>query len=235
MQRIVKASLIGLGVAGLGISVALSPWGALLEERVGLAELFRVRGPAEPPAEVAVVSLDRASADRLDLPEQIRSWPRSVYARLVERLVEAGASVIVFDLILTRPQDAAEDRALAEAVANARRVVLLEYLDAVRRPLAEAGAPAPQWLTTERVVSPLPALAEGAVGLAPFSLPKVPSRVNQFWTFQHVAGERPTLPVVALQHHAHAGLSPLAGAPEGACRRSPGRLAGRPGRHRRRA
>ena len=124
MQRIVKASLIGLGVAGLGIAVALSPWGALLEERVGLAELFRVRGPAEPPAEVAVVSLDRASAERLGLPEQIRSWPRSVYARLIERLVEAGASVIVFDLILTSPQEAAEDRALAQAVANARRVVL---------------------------------------------------------------------------------------------------------------
>ena len=202
MHRIVKASLIGLGVAGLGVSLALSPWGAPLEERVGLAELFRVRGPAEPPAEVAVVSLDRASAERLGLPEQIHSWPRSVYARLIERLVEAGASVIVFDLILTRPQDPAEDRALAKAVADARRIVLLEYLDAVRRPLAEASAPAPQWLTTERVVSPLPALAEGAMGLAPFPLPKVPSRLSQFWTFQHVAGERPTLPVVALQQHA---------------------------------
>ena len=64
------------------------------------------------------------------------------------------------------------------------------------------GEPAPGWLTTERVVAPLPALAEGAVGLGPFPLPKVPGRVAQFWTFQQVAGERPTLPVVALQYHA---------------------------------
>jgi adenylate cyclase len=202
MRRIVKASLIGLGVAGLGIVLALSPWGALLEERIGLAALFAVRGPIEPPAEVAVVSLDRASAERLGLPEQVRDWPRSTYARLIERLVEADVSVIVFDLILSAPQDPAEDRALAKAIADARRVVLFEYLDAVRRPLAAAGQQAAQWLTTERVVAPLPALAEGAMALAPFPLPKVPSRISQFWTFQNVAGERPTLPVVALQRHA---------------------------------
>jgi adenylate cyclase len=202
MRRILKAGLIGLGVAGLGISLALSPWGAVLEERVGLEGLFRMRGPIEPPAEVAVVSLDRDSAERLGLPEQIRDWPRSIYARLIDRLVKANASVIVFDLILTRRQDPAEDRALAKAIADARRVVLFEYLDAVRRPLAEPGEPAPGWLTAERAVEPLPDFVEGAIGIAPFPLPKVPSRVSQFWTFQQVAGERPTLPVVALQHHA---------------------------------
>jgi adenylate cyclase len=202
LRRIVKASLIGLGVAGLGISLALSPWGADLEERAGLEALFRIRGPIEPPAEVAVVSLDRDSAERLDLPEQIRDWPRSIHARLIDRLVEAGVSVIVFDLILTRPQDPVEDRALATAIAGARRVVLFQYLDTVKRPITEAGEPAPRWLTTERVVAPLPAFAEGAMGLAPFPLPKVPGRVSQFWTFQHIAGESPTLPVVALQHHA---------------------------------
>jgi adenylate cyclase len=202
MRRIVRAGLIGLGVAVLGVSLALSPWGADLEERFGLAALFQVRGPIEPPSEVAVVSLDRDSAERLGLPDEIRDWPRSILARLIERLVEAGASVIVFDLILSRPHDPAEDRAFARAVADARRIVLFEYLDAVRRPLAAAGATAPQWLMAERVVAPLPAFAEAAVGLAPFPLPKVPSRVSQFWTFQQVAGERPTLPVVALQQYA---------------------------------
>ena len=203
MWTLVKAGLIGLGVAGLGVSLALTPWGAALEERVGLAGLFRVRGPLEPPADVVVVSLDRSSAEAMGLPEPIRDWPRSIHARLIERLVEAGASVIVFDLILSRPQDPAEDLALARAVAQARRVVLFEYLDSVRRPLAEAGPSAPQeWLTTERAIEPLPAFAESAVGLAPFPLPKVPNRVSQFWTFQQLAGERPTLPVVALQHHA---------------------------------
>jgi adenylate cyclase len=202
MQRTVRAGLIGLVVAGLGVSLVLSPWGAELEERVGLAALFRVRGPIAPPAGVAVVSLDRDSAERLGLPDEIRDWPRSILARLIDRLVDAGASVIVFDLILSSPHDPAEDRAFARAVANARRVVLFEYLDAVRRPLAAAGASAPQWLMAERVVAPLPAFAEAAADLAPFPLPKVPSRVSQFWTFQQVAGERPTLPVVALQQHA---------------------------------
>jgi adenylate cyclase len=202
MRRIVKASLIGLGVAGLGTLLAPTPWGAALEERVGLAALFRVRGPLEPPNDVAVVSLDRDSAERLRLPEQIREWPRSIHARLIERLVEAGASVIVFDLILSRPQDPSEDETLARAIADARRVVLFEALESLRRPLGEADASTPEWLTTERAVAPLPAFAQGAIGIAPFPLPKVPSRVSQFWTFHHVAGERPTLPVVALQQHA---------------------------------
>ncbi len=199
MRRIVKAGLIGLGVAGLGALLATSPWGAALEERVGLAALFRVRGPLEPASDVAVVSLDHASAERLGLPELICEWPRSIYAQLIDQLVGAGAAVIVFDLVLSRPRDPAEDRALAKAVADAHRVVLFESLQTVRRPLGEADASTPAWLTTERATGPLPAFAQGATGLAPFPLPKVPSRISQFWTFQHVAGERPTLPVVALQ------------------------------------
>jgi adenylate cyclase len=119
-----KAGLIGLGVAGLGLSLALTPWGAALEERLGLGGLFQVRGALEPPEGVEDVSLDRASAEVLDLPEQIRDWPRSVHARLIERLAAAGASVIVFDLNLRHPQDPAEVRALAAAIAHERRVLL---------------------------------------------------------------------------------------------------------------
>jgi serine phosphatase RsbU (regulator of sigma subunit) len=48
-------------------------------------------------------------------------------------------------------------------------------------------------------VKPIPLLARSAVATAPFSLPRIPFKVNQYWTFQTGAGDAPTLPVVAFQ------------------------------------
>ena len=93
-----------------------------------------LRGPLAPPDEVAIVSLDRASAHRLELPEDPRYWPRSGRARLIDRLVEAGASVIVFDTFLEREAPYADDIALADAIARSERVVLLAKL--IRRSMS---------------------------------------------------------------------------------------------------
>ena len=46
---------------------------------------------------------------------------------------------------------------------------------------------------------PIPLLAQAAVALAPFPLPKVPVRVNRYWTFKTAAADTPTLPVVSFQ------------------------------------
>jgi adenylate cyclase len=45
----------------------------------------------------------------------------------------------------------------------------------------------------------MPSLAQSAVALAPFPLPKVPVKVSQYWTFKTEAGDTPTLPVVVFQ------------------------------------
>jgi adenylate cyclase len=204
-RRLMRAGAIGLGTAALGVLLMLSPLGLILEERFGLGWLFWARGAIAPPAEVVVVSLDRQSAEQLELPAQIRRWPRSVHTRLIERLTAAGAAVIVFDVMFVEPRDPAEDAELAAAIAGAGRVVLFEALEVLERDLA--GLPLVA-VATEQLTPPLPMLTDVAAGLAPFPLPHTPDRVSQFWAFKSAAGmgERATLPVVALQRRALAVL-----------------------------
>ncbi len=201
-MRLRTAFAIGLMAGGLGALLALTPWGAAVEERFGLSWLFAVRGPLEPPAETVVVSLDRESAEELGLPEKISDWPRAVYARLIERLVAAGAPVIAFDVIFDRPRAPADDRALAQAIAAAGRVVLFEYLREDFRSLPGRDGAVAGLLAVKQLRPPLPALVQGAVGAAPFPLPRMTERVSQFFAFASDLEARPTLPAVALQRYA---------------------------------
>jgi adenylate cyclase len=195
VRPLIRASMTGLVAALVGILVLLSPLGRDFEERFGLSWLFWTRGQVSPPADVAVVSLDRRSAEELGLPAKPRDWPRGIFARLIERLAELNASVVVFDLVLDRPRDPVDDAALAAAIAAAKRVVLFEFLDGNNRP-TDSGALV---FDREQLRGPLPAFVEGAVGSAFFPLPKMPTL---FWAFRANPDVRPTLPVVALQRHA---------------------------------
>jgi adenylate cyclase len=202
MRRLWRACAIGLVAGGLGGLLALTPLGVALEERFGLSWLFWVRGPLAPPADAVVVSLDRESAEQLRLPEKISAWPRDVHARLLERLAAAGASVIVFDVIFNQPREPEHDRALAQAIADAGRVVLFEYLHEDFRLLPEGDGAIAGLLAAKQWRPPLPELVAAAGATAPFPLPRTADRVSQFWAFTSGLGERPTLPVVALQRHA---------------------------------
>jgi len=200
VRPLIRASITGVVAALVGMLVMLSPVGIALEERFGLGWLFWTRGPVDPPADVAVVSLGSDSAERLGLPEKLRDWPRRIYAQLIQRLVEADSAVIVFDLRLDEPRDAADDAALAQAIADARRVVLFEHLERKHRPMPGEEDKIAGILATEQRHPPLADFQEAAVGIGPFPLPKVPARVSQFWAFR--PGGEPTLPVLALQRYA---------------------------------
>jgi serine phosphatase RsbU (regulator of sigma subunit) len=50
-----------------------------------------------------------------------------------------------------------------------------------------------------KIVKPIELFARSAVATAPFSLPRIPFKVNQYWGFQTGAGDSPTLPVVTFQ------------------------------------
>ena len=85
-----------IGIAGVLISVL--PLGSQLEDKFGLDLLFILRGVRPPPSDVVIVSIDKESADELNLPDDPRKWPRSIYASLTEKLSSAGAAVIAFDV-----------------------------------------------------------------------------------------------------------------------------------------
>ena len=71
---------------------------------------FALRGPVPASGEVVLVVIDDESVGRLG------GWPppRHHLARLVDRLADAGARVVAFDLLLSEPGRAIRDRTLPE-------------------------------------------------------------------------------------------------------------------------
>ncbi len=199
MPRPGTGAFAGILIGALGILLSFSPWGQALEEHYGLKLLFHLRGKVEPPSEVVVVSLDSASAKALNLPEQPWKWPRSLHARLVDRLAAEGALAIGFDLVFEDPRDDGQDVLFAMAMESAGNVVLCELMRKETLHLEDAGGNRLGGASVERLVKPTPQLAEAALARAPFPLPKVPIQVSRFWTFKTSAGDVPTLPVVMLQ------------------------------------
>ena len=178
-----------------------------LERSAGLPALYAVRGIRPPPPEVVIVALDAASAQQLGVPARPDLWPRRLHATLVDGLVRSGARAIGFDLLFERPGDPAEDAALSAALARAGNVVLAERV--VRNPV-RAGNGAVLG-SVDRLIRPLPALAEAAWATAPFVLPKTPDGVYEFWAFPGGAGGQASMPV---RLHARAALAaPPPGAP----------------------
>ncbi|MAG35831.1 MAG: hypothetical protein CL878_06265 [Dehalococcoidia bacterium] len=78
-----------------------------------------------PATNTVLVEIDEDSIQALT-PQFGRffSWPRSLHGRVIANLTNAGARVIVVDILFDAPGDAAEDQALAEAIAASGRVIL---------------------------------------------------------------------------------------------------------------
>jgi len=109
--------------------------------------LARANGrPADPS--ILVVDIDDRSL------AQLGAWPwsRELHARMVDRLTAAGAQAIVYDVLFSEAGDPARDQALGKAIRRSGRVYLPQFL-------ADSGGEAPP-----RVVSSIPAIAQGAAG-----------------------------------------------------------------------
>jgi adenylate cyclase len=199
MSRLSKAIILGFLTGIVGLGVGFVPFGLDLEENIGLDLLFSLRGARQPPSDVIIVSIDRKSAENLNIPKDPRKWPRSLHAHLTENLVQEGVTVIAFDLIFDEIKSLKEDNLFAEAIRKANNVVLCESLKSEKVPLTDKRGSLGGNLNIEKLVPPIPSLAQSAVGLAPFPLPKVPVKVSQYWTFKTEAGDTPTLPVAVFQ------------------------------------
>jgi adenylate cyclase len=82
---------------------------------------FSIRGTQERPSDVVVVGVDDRTFSDLGV-----QWPfpRSLHARVIDQLREAGAKVIGVDIQFTEETTPRQDTALIEAVARAGSVVL---------------------------------------------------------------------------------------------------------------
>ncbi|UCG11876.1 MAG: adenylate/guanylate cyclase domain-containing protein [Deltaproteobacteria bacterium] len=199
MSRLSKAMIVGLLTGIMGLLASLASFGLDLEEKVGLDVLFKLRGTREVPPEVVIVTMDKASADHLNLPAEPDKWPRSLNARLINNLIGRSAAAIAFDMIFDEARSPNEDSAFAEAVRKAGNVVLSEIIRKETFPLNGEHGGQKAFVNIERLVPPIAPLRQSAVAIAPFPLPKVPVKVSQYWTFKTSAGDTPTLPVVVFQ------------------------------------
>jgi adenylate cyclase len=199
--RLLKAVILGLVIGFLGLLLSPFQFMLNLEENTGLGLLFKLRGVEKPSDEVVVVSIEKESSDALDLPNNPDKWPRSLHARLVDNLVQEGAASITFDVHFIEPRNPEDDRLFAAALKKAGNVIIGEPL--VTREIDAngngGGQAQPGIHSIVKIVKPIELFAKAAVATAPFSLPRIPFKVNQYWGFQTGAGDSPTLPVVTFQ------------------------------------
>ena len=200
-RRLLKAIILGLAIGLVGLLLSPFRFALNLEENTGLGLLFKLRGVQQPSDEVVVVSIEKESSDHLNLPNNPDKWPRSLHARLVDNLIREGAAVITFDVHFIEPRKVEDDQLFAEAIKKAGNVIIGEPLIAKQVKLSGNGGSQsqPGVHSIVRIVKPIELFATPAVATAPFSLPRIPFKVNQYWGFQTGAGDSPTLPVVTFQ------------------------------------
>jgi adenylate cyclase len=179
--KTVQSERFSLLTGIIGVLISLLPIGSSLEENFGLDWLFKLRGVQTPPSEVVIVSIDKASAETMNLPDEAGRWPRPLHGRLIRILHRHGARIIAFDILFDQRRVPEENQIMAQAMMAAQNVVLSESIK-------------PHIINTniyiESLISPTALLAESAVATAPFPLPKAKTDVKRFWTFKASVGAR---------------------------------------------
>jgi len=122
-----------------------------LEDRLGIDLRLQIRGPRPPHPDIVIVAVDEPSIAALGR----WPWDRVVHARLIEKLVRAGAKVIAFDILFTESDQCGRswsDDSLGRAAAASGRVVFggLYHYDELGAPKAPL-MPIPSIRRTNRV------------------------------------------------------------------------------------
>ena len=184
----------------------LMPFMQKWEEDLGLSWLFHSRGELQAPSSVVVISIDQSSSRHFKLPNLARKWPRTLHAKLLNRLNQAGVRVAAFDIFFKSKREGSQDEALAAAIKQVDNVVLFSFLQ--KQMLNSVDKQGRQSsLMLDELIPPQSIFADQAIALAPNPLPKVPVKVSQFWKFVPEAGDAPTLPLVAYQLYQIESLS----------------------------
>ncbi|MCP5419803.1 MAG: EAL domain-containing protein [Gammaproteobacteria bacterium] len=105
-----------------GIAVWLVVWGGLWRLDWLFYDWHLRFWEEAPPDDIVIVGVDEYSLKELGR----WPWPRKIHAALVDKLTQAGAKAIAFDMIFAEPStvDAEDDATLARAIANSGRVIL---------------------------------------------------------------------------------------------------------------
>jgi adenylate cyclase len=115
-SRLRRASLLAIGAGLLFMAWAIF-FNPLRSLQNLIADSLFVEGPGS--SNIAIVAIDDDSLDRYG---RLGEWPRSLHATAIQKLHEAGARVIVYDVLFA--DEGEGDEALAQAMLAADDVVL---------------------------------------------------------------------------------------------------------------
>jgi adenylate cyclase len=119
-RREVAILIVVLAAAGIAVLAYATHLMRSLESQ-SLDARFSVRGTQEQPNDIVVVGIDDVTFSELGV-----QWPfpRSLHGRVIDRLREAGAKVVAYDVQFTEPTTPKQDNALIEAVIREPGVIL---------------------------------------------------------------------------------------------------------------
>lgn len=152
-----------IGVAFCLISHFSLFHGVQLQVGDSLFKAANLHSGTDPAQDIVIVAIDDNSLEQLG---NFSSWPRSYHAQLVDVLAEAGARIIVFDVLFSEP--AVNDEELAASIRDAGNIIL-PFIYAVASHKSTAVG---QTITLERAIRPLgnfegSALAAGHANVLP--------------------------------------------------------------------
>ena len=214
--------LAGVGVGAVSAALIAIPAVRAIEQQVGLRWLFQLRGPVDPPADIALVLINQQAADSLSLPRDGESfyrceglqigarpathvsvpampsrWPRCLHARLLRELQAAGAELVVFDVLFReRPPLPGKDGDL-HAWQDREFAAIASQGPVLIAQKVEGGG------EEESLVALSPVIANAVLGSAPFPvIVDMSRRVDRFMAFKEEGFVTATLPAIALQAQA---------------------------------
>ncbi|WP_243312544.1 CHASE2 domain-containing protein [Fundidesulfovibrio agrisoli] len=172
----------GLLIAAAAVLFQASPPGRQLESQL-LDLFFLLRGPRTAPPDIVIAAIDEPSIQELGLAWP---WPRRVHAALLRELADAGARLVVLDVIFAEPSTPEDDQALEDALRANGRVLLASTVDA-----AEDAA-----FSRVMLVRPLPRFERAALGTGLAMLTPDPDGTVR--RFSSILAGQATLPAAAL-------------------------------------
>jgi adenylate cyclase len=221
------AVLAGVTVGAISAALLAVPAIRSTEQQFGLRWLFQLRGPVEPPADIALVLINQQAADSLSLPRDGESfyrceglqigarpathvsvpampsrWPRCLHARLLRALQAAGAELVVFDVLFReRPPLPGKDGDMHAWQDQEFAAVASQGRVLIAQKI-EGGGKGDE----ETLVAVSPVIANAVLGSAPFPvIVDASRRVDRFMAFKEEGYVTPTLPAIAVQAQAMDG------------------------------
>ena len=124
-RRLLLLLVLLAGGFGVAAGAALYATDALRRlELLTVDARFDVRGPQAPPEDIVVVGIDDRTFSAYPFTQY--PLPRRKHARVIDRLVDAGAKVVAYDIQFTEPSSSErDDIMLVDAVEGARNRIVL--------------------------------------------------------------------------------------------------------------